>query len=252
MQKGSFKVVASFLLFFFLATPMSAFAQGAGGLAGLFGSGAQGGLDPMSLLLGGVLGGGLGGGGFGGAGAGGGGGGAGQVGQVLTLVGALTGNMGLLMAGMITSMLGGLAGGSTPQTGSVDEQYVSQGQSFGSGGSGLYSPYYPTPTPGAPSPTPAASACSATIFIVNDTTVNPNVTKPYPSTTSVTQNNCVLAINTDTVKQAVTIQPTSQTSGAALAITEVAPGASHIFRFSTKNTYKFCISPSACSNVTVQ
>ncbi len=191
----------------------------------------------------------------------GGGGALGSVSQALTLAGALTGNMGLLLAGMITSMLGSLGGGAgaTPQRGNVDEQYVAQGQRFGSGGNaqghfgaGGQNPYYTTPDPQPNATATPAPSCSQIIFIVKDTTVNPAVTKPYPATATISQNDCVLALNTDAVAYGVTIQPTSQTTGAALAIEQVAARASHIFRFATKNTYKFCISSSACSVITVQ
>jgi len=255
MQKSSFKVVAIVSLFFFLATPISVFAQcgpngcpGSGGSknAGAFGAGG----DQLSgvaqgFLLSQVLGGGRGGlGGLGGAG-GGGGGPAGQVGQVLTLVGALTGNMGLLIAGMITSMVGGL-GGSTPQQGAVDERYVGQGQGYGNGGGG--NPYYPTPTPVV---NPVASTCTSSVFIVKDTTATPNVTKPYPATATVAQNNCVLAINSDTAAHTVKVKKQGETATVEQA---VAASASHIFRFAAKSTYSLCVDSvsTACTTVTVQ
>lgn len=263
MQKSSFKsFVAALSLFFFLATPSLVFAQcgpggcsggggggqGAGAAGGLFGGGGGGGEGlggiGAGLLIGQMLG-----------GAGGGGGGpAGQVGQVLSLVGALTGNMGLLIAGMITSMMGGLAGGATPQQGQVDEGYVGQGRGYGNGGGG--NPYYPTPTPvsgnTSPTPTPVATACSASVFIVKDTTVTPSVARSYPATTSIAQNNCILAINSDTAGHTVTFK--KQGDSGVTVEQSVAASSSHIFRFSTKNTYTLCIDSVAniCSTVTVQ
>ncbi|MDA1168952.1 MAG: hypothetical protein O3A36_01280 [bacterium] len=260
MQKSSFKsFVAALSLFFFLATPISVFAQGscpggncnagaggqsAGAAGGLFGGGAGGGEGlggiGAGLLIGQMLG------GQGGLGGAGGGGPAGQVGQVLTLVGALTGNMGLLIAGMITSMMGGLAGGATPQQGQVDEGYVGQGRGYGRGGGG--NPYYPTPTP---TQAPTASTCTSSVFIVKDTTVTPNVTKPYPATSSIAQNNCVLAINSDTASHTVQIKKQGETTTQDQA---VAASASHVFRFTSKNTYTLCIDSvsTACTTVTVQ
>lgn len=251
MQKSSFKVVAIVSLFFFLATPSLAFAQCGPNGCGKVGAGKQGSgassasaIDPSMLAL--LMLGGGGRGGLGGlGGAGGGGGPAGQVGQVLTLVGALTGNMGLLIAGMITSMVGGL-GGSTPQQGAVDERYVGQGQGYGNGGGG--NPYYPTPTPVV---NPVASTCTSSVFIVKDTTATPNVTKPYPATATVAQNNCVLAINSDTAAHTVKIKKQGET---ATVEQVVAASASHIFRFAAKNTYTLCVDnvATACTTVTVQ
>lgn len=293
MQKRSFKIVSSLVLFFFLATPFSAFAQlnsgqsqqlltlialqqsgaitpeqtqqllvlqalqnnqqGAGGnnlaqgvLLGSLLNNQEGGQNPglLAALA-------LGGGGFGAGGAG------GQIGQALSLLGALTGNMGFLIAGMITSMIGGL-GGATPQQGTPDEQYVGQGTGYGSGGSGLNNPYYPTPTPRpsqSPTPTPAATACAASIFIVKDTTVTPNVTKPYPAAISVAQNGCVLAINADPTSHTLELKKKNNVDyTAADRFTNIAGSQSHIFRFSAKNTYTFCVdsSASACTTVTVQ
>ncbi|MEK7499741.1 MAG: hypothetical protein AAB649_03995 [Patescibacteria group bacterium] len=243
MQKSSFKVFsAAFILFFFLATPSLVFAACSGGSCsgGSQSASAAGGLGGIGagLLIGQMLG--------GAGGAGGGGGPAGQVGQVLSLVGALTGNMGLLIAGMITSMMGGLAGGSTPQQGAVDEQYVGQGQGYGNGGGG--NPYYPTPTP---VPGSGQAACTSSVFIVKDTTVTPNITKPYPATSSIAQNSCVLAINSDTAAHTVKIKKQGETTTQDQS---VGASASHIFRFSTKNTYTLCVDSvtAACTTVTVQ
>lgn len=258
MQKRSFKIISTLVLFFFLATPLSAFAQignqqngfGQGVLLGSLLNDQNGGGQNAGLLAALALGGG---GGLGG-GANGGGGAAGQVGQVLSLLGALTGNMGFLIAGMITSMIGGL-GGATPQQGAVDEQYVGQGAGFGSGGSGLNNPYYPTPAPQAPAPTPAASACAASIFIVKDTTVTPNVTKPYPTTTSVAKDGCLLAINSDSASHVMELKKKNNTDYVANdRFTTIAGSQSHIFRFPAKNTYTLCVdsSASACTTVTVQ
>lgn len=256
MQKSSFKTVAVLSLFFFLATPISVFALGScpggncgagsgnSGAGGLFGGGGGDGVGGLGagLLIGQML---------GSQGGAGGGGPAGQVGQVLSLVGALTGNMGLLIAGMITSMIGGLAGGATPQQGAVDEGYVGQGQGYGSGGGGG-NPYYPTPTPATASPTPVAAACTSSVFIVKDTTVTPNVTKPYPATSSIAQNNCVLAINSDSASHTVQVKKQGET--AASATQAVAASASHIFRFAAKSTYTLCVDgvSNACTTVTVQ
>jgi hypothetical protein len=257
MQKSSFKVITTFVLFFFLATPLSAFAQfgnpgGGNGLAQglLLGSllNQQGGGGQNAGLLAALA---LGGGGGLGGGAGGAGGAPAKVGQVLTLLGALTGNMGFLIAGMITSMIGGL-GGATPQQGAVDERFVGPGAGFGSGGSGANSPYYPTPTPQAPTPTPAAAACNESIFIVKDTTATPNVTKPYPTSTSVAKNSCVLAINSDSVSHAVQVKEKDKSD--VITTQTISGTQSHIFRFPEKKTYTLCVdsSASACTTVTVQ
>lgn len=258
MHKRSFKVFSAvFILFFFLATPSLVFAQCSGGSCNP-GGGGQG-----ASALGGLFGGGGGGEGLGGIGAGlligqmlggaggGGGGPAGQVGQVLSLVGALTGNMGLLIAGMITNMLGGLAGGATPQQGAVDEGYVGQGQGYGNGGGGGGNPYYPTPTP-APGTGGNQATCTSSIFIVKDTTATPNVTKPYPATSSIAQNNCVLAINSDTAAHSMQVK--KQGESTASATQSVAASASHIFRFATKGVYTLCVDAvsTTCSTVTVQ
>ncbi len=257
MNTRSFnKIVSVTTLALFLVTPSLAFAQCSGGscssgggasqntAGGLFGGGA-GGIDPsMMMMLPLLMSGGRG--GLGG-GLGGGQGGAGQIGQFLTLAGLLSGNMGLAMAGLLTSMLGGLAGaggqGATPQQGRVDEQYVAPGQA-GPGGIAANNPYYtvPTPSPASTSPTPTpAPACSQSIFIVKDTTANPATTKPYPTTLTIPQADCALVINADTASH-------------SLGGNSVAAQASQIFRFGTKKTYKMCIdaSTTACTSVTVQ
>ena len=285
MQHRSFKIVSILTLFFFLATPISVFAQvnqqtaqlqqllllqqlqgnqqgGAGNALGQLGFlsllGGQGGLGGNNqLLTGAALGGLMGGGGFGGGGGGGGGGGpVGIVGQALTLAGALSGNMGLIIGGMITSMIGGFVGGgmgATPQRGTPDEQYVAQGQAgpYGSGGS---SPYYPTPTPGTSGGQGGSSstACQESIFIVKDTTVTPNVVKPYPTTKTISQNGCVLAINSDSASHSV--QAKRQGSDAVVSQQTIDQQKSHSFRFPDKNTYTLCVdgNASACTTVTVQ
>lgn len=280
MNKRSFKFITSFTLFMFLATPIGAFAQGScqGGnctpfaSGGLLGSGnastGAGGdissiIAPLALMsaFGGLGRGGAGAGGFGG----GGGGAGGQVGQILTLVGALTGNMGLLMAGLITSMLGGLGGGNTPQQGFVDEGYVGQGQGYGNGygngyGSGYgnsygnqgYDPYYPTPIPQPVTTVAPAVACSQSLFIVKDTTVTPNVTKPYPTSVAIADNGCVLAINSDSASHSV--QAKQVGSNTVVATQSIGGQQSHIFRFTKKQTYTLCVDSSvdACTTVAVQ
>ena len=242
MNTSSFNKITSIAtLLIFLATPSLASAQG---LLGGSGSGAS---DPTSGLLTGLLvgkmmsGGSLSGSSAGGAG------GAGQAGQFLALAGLLSGNMGLAMAGMLMSMLGGLASsagggaGSTPQTGTVDEQYVAPGQA-GPSGVAANSPYYTAPsTSPTPSTSPAAPACSQSLFIVKDTTVNPATTKPYPATESIAQSDCLLVINADAASH-------------SLGGNSVAAQASQIFKFQTKKVYKMCIdnSTTACTSITVQ
>lgn len=277
------------MLFFFLATPLGVFAQNinvnlgpatqggylppvGGNNFGNAPGGNAGGIDPSMMalmMMGGGLGGGgfgrggFGGGGFGGGGFGGGGGGpVGMVGQALTMAGMLSGNMGLMMGGMITSMIGGFTGGAgggyggTPQQGYVDEQYVAPGQAGPYGAGYGASPYYPTPTPAnipriTPTPTPVAS-CAKSIFIVKDTTVTPNVTKPYPVTVDIAQNECVLALNSDASLHRV--QASLQGQDAIIADQNINSQASHIFRFATKNTYTLCVdtSATACTTVTVR
>lgn len=313
MNKRSFKFVASFTLFMFLATPIGAFAQcgpggcsgggggqsfggdsfsggasSGGGLFGGGGSGGGGGLESIiaPLALASAFGG-LGRGGAGAGGLGGGGGGGGQIGQALTLAGALTGNMGLLMAGLIMSMLGGLGGGNTPQQGNVDERYVGQGQGYGNGGGSYgngygnqgygngygnqgygsgyaggqgYNPYYPTPNPipGTVVNAPNTAACNQSLFIVKDTTVTPNDIKPYPSSISITQNQCVLAINTDnTSSHQVTVR--AQSTSSVNAGQSIGVASSHIFRFSRTGGYTMCVDGAdsytaipGCTVVTVQ
>jgi hypothetical protein len=201
------KIASVAILFSFLATPSLASAQG------LLGGGSQqGGLGGMR--------------------------------QFLALAGLLSGNMGLAMAGLLTSMLGGLSGaggqGSTPQTGKVDEQFVAPGQGGPSGLAGnANSPYYTTPTPNpSASPTPS---CSQSIFIVKDTTANPVTTKPYPTAITIPQTDCALVINTDTANH-------------SLSGNNVDLQTSKIFRFGTKKVYNMCIdaSTTACTAVTVQ
>ncbi len=251
MQKGSFKIAATFVLFFFLATPIATFAAplgggyGAGFLSG--GQGGAGGIDPMSFMMGNLMGGGNG----GGIGGGNQGGGA-QIGQGLSLAGALTGNIGLMIVGQLMSMLGGLAGGMNPQKTAVDEQYVGQGQAFGNGNGsnfGAFDPYYNAPTTPNSS---SAAACTSSIFIIKDTTVTPNTTKPYPDTTSVTRGGCVLAINSDTASHNVEVKKEGKNTVAANEA--IAASSSHIFRFSVKDTYTICVDSvaSACTTVTVK
>lgn len=214
-------------------------------LGGQGGAGA-GGLNPAMLGLA-MMGGG------GGLGGGGGGGPLGSVSQALTMAGALSGNMGLLLAGMITSMIGGLAGGagSTPQRGAVDEQYVAPGQA-GPYGSGGYNPYYATPTPFAGATPVPSAACAKSIFIVKDTTVTPNVTKPYPTAIEIPQNQCVLAINSDSAQHSV--QAKAQGSDAVITTQSILNQQSHIFRFPDKKTYTLCVdaTSAACTTVTVK
>ena len=236
MNTRSFNTIASIvLLFTFIATPSLASAQG------LFGGnqGSQNGLGGMSpLLLMMMMQGGRGGAGSGGSG------GVAQVGQFLALAGLLSGNMGLAMAGLLTSMLGGLASGagggagSTPQTGQVDEQYVAPGAG-GPAGVAANNPYYTTPTPN-PSSSPAPS-CSQSLFIVKDTTASPAVTKPYPSTLTISQSDCALVINTDTADH-------------SLNGNNVTAKTSQVFRFASKKVYSMCVdaSTTACTAVTVQ
>jgi hypothetical protein len=226
-----------------------------GALGGLLGGAGGNGLL-SGLAIGSLLGGGLGG-GFGG-----GGGASGAVGQALTLAGALTGNMGLLLAGMITSMIGGIGGGAgaTPQRGFVDEGYVAPGQAgpYGAGhGSGYYggygaNPYYATPTP-APTTSPSGS-CEKSIFIAKDTTVTPNVVKPYPNdkTIEIPQNQCILTINSDSVSH--TVQAKAQGSDAVIATQAIDKEKSHIFRFAEKKTYTLCVDAvaTACTTVAVK
>lgn len=279
MQHRSFKIVSILTLFFFLATPISVFAQvnqqtqqlqqllllqqlqgnqqgGAGNALGQLGFlsllGGQGGLGGNNqLLTGAALGGLMGGGGFGG---GGGSGPVGIVGQALTLAGALSGNMGLIIGGMITSMIGGFVGGgmgATPQRGTPDEQYVAQGQA-GPYGAGSSSPYYPTPSPSAGSGQSTASTCKESIFIVKDTTATPNITKPYPNTKTINQSDCVLAINSDSASHK--IQAKKQGSNTIITEQTIDREKSHAFRFPDKNTYTLCVdgNASACTTVTVQ
>lgn len=217
-------------------------------LGGLGSGGAAGGNN--QLLSGLAIGSMLGGGGFGGAG---GGGPLGSVSQALTLAGALSGNVGLMLAGMITSMIGGLVGGAggTPQRGAVDEGYVAPGQAgpYGAGyGSGGYNPYY-SPVPTA-TPVPVAS-CEKTIFIVKDTTVTPNTVKPYPTAVEIPQNQCVLAINSDT-GASHTVQVKEQDT--VKATQSIDKEKSHIFRFENKKTYTLCVDAvaAACTTVTVK
>ncbi len=255
MQKGSFKIISTFVLFFFLVTPMSALAQVNNGnglaqgilLGSLLSNQDGNGQNNTGLLTALALSGGLGGRGGLGGGAG------GQLGQSLTLLGALTGNMGLLIAGMLSSMLGGLAGGSTPQQTAVDEQYVGQGQGYGTtNGTGANNPYYPTPTPATQ---PPVAACTASMFIVKDTTVTPNVTKPYPAASSVAKNGCVLAINADAASHVMELKKKNNVDYvAADRFTTIGGTQSHTFRFSASGTYSFCVdsSASACTTVTVQ
>ncbi|OGY30952.1 MAG: hypothetical protein A3C02_01135 [Candidatus Andersenbacteria bacterium RIFCSPHIGHO2_02_FULL_45_11] len=223
----------------------------AGGFLNMFGGGGAGGNNQLlsGLAIGSLMGG------------GGGGGATGAVSQALTLAGALTGNMGLMLAGMITSMLGGLAGGAgaTPQRGNVDEQYVAPGQAgpYGAGyGSGGYNPYY-SPVPTA-TPIPVAS-CEKTIFIVKDTTVTPNTVKPYPTAVEIPQNQCVLAINSDT-SASHSVQVKDQDT--VKATQSIDKEKSHIFRFENKKTYTLCVDAvatstssgqaAACTTVTVK
>ncbi len=176
-----------------------------------------------------------------------------MIGQALTIAGLLSGNMGLVIAGMLTSMMGSLAGGAggqgaTPQQSSVDEQYVGQGHGFPTGGNaqgnfgaGGQNPYYTTPSPRPTPSTAPVAACSQTIFIVKDTTVNPVVTKPYPNKLTIPQSDCALVINTDTASH-------------SLGGNSVDAQTSKIFRFGTKKVYSMCIdaSTTACTAVTVQ
>lgn len=236
MNTRSFNTIASIvLLFTFIATPGFASAQGLLG-GNQNNQNGLGGMSPLLLMM--MMQGGRGGAGSGGSG------GVAQVGQFLALAGLLSGNMGLAMAGLLTSMLGGLASsagggaGSTPQTGQVDEQYVAPGVG-GPASVAANSPYYITPTPNpSASPTPS---CSQSIFIVNDTTASPATTKPYPSTLTIPQNDCALVINTDTADH-------------SLQSNSIAAKTSQIFRFATKKVYKMCVdaSTTACTSVTVQ
>ncbi|OGY36684.1 MAG: hypothetical protein A3E36_03865 [Candidatus Andersenbacteria bacterium RIFCSPHIGHO2_12_FULL_45_11b] len=247
MNTRSFNKLTSIAtLVVFLATPSLALAQtNNNSSANPFGA-----INPMMLML--MM---QGGGGAGaGAGGSGGGGGTQQAGQMLMLAGILSGNMGLAIAGLITSMLGGLASGAgggagnTPQQGSVDERYVAPGQAapFG-GGAGANSPYFNPPSgiPGsgggaAPSPAPAA-ACSKSLFIVKDTTATPASTKPYPNALTIPQSDCVLVLNADSAPH-------------SLGGNSVAALSSQIFHFASKKVYNMCIdnSTTACTAITVQ
>lgn len=254
MQNKSFKVAATFVLFFFITTPLSALAAplglgsgygaGFGGQPGVSNDFTQGALFG-SLFNNGNQG------GLGGPNQGGGA----QFGQGLSLAGALTGNIGLMIVGQLMSMLGGLAGGATPQQGAVDEQYVGQGQRFGSGNGasyGAYDPYYTTPTSPSTDSGQAALACASSLFILKDTTATPNMTKPYPDKMSVLKDGCVLAVNADTAPHNIEVKKQGQ---AVVSNNEaIAASSSHIFRFSAKNTYTLCVdsSSSACTTVTVQ
>lgn len=234
------KIASVAVLLSYLITPSLAFAQcGPGGCSnsGNTNNSGFGGMNPLLLMM-------MMQGGRGGLGSGSGAGGVGQVGQFLALAGLLSGNMGLAMAGLLTSMLGSLSGaggqGATPQTGQVDEQYVGPGQGGPSGiGGNANNPYYTTPTPN-PSTSPAPS-CSQSIFIVKDTTATPATTKPYPDKVSISQSDCALVINTDSTSH-------------SLGGNSVDAQNSKIFRFGTKKTYNMCIdsSTTACTAVTVQ
>lgn len=238
MNTRSFNKIASIAtLLLFLATPELASAQGFLGNGGA-NQGALGGMSPLVLMM--MMQGGRGGSGAGGSG------GLAQAGQFLALAGLLSGNMGLAMAGLLTSMLGGLASsagggaGSTPQTGQVDERYVAPGAG-GPASVAANSPYYTTPAPQPTASTSPAPSCSQSIFIVNDTTASPATTKPYPSTLTLPQSDCALVINTDTANH-------------SLNGNSVAMKTSQIFRFASKKVYKMCVdaSTTACTSVTVQ
>lgn len=223
-------------------------------LQALNGSGE--GIDPATLSLA-MMGGGNLGGAFGQGQQGGGAQGAlGKIGQGLSMAGALSGNMGLTMIGMIMSMMGGL-GGATPQRGAVDEQYVGQGQArpqgMGSGGNAVANnPYYATPTP-KPNPvsTPAAAQCKESLFLVKDTTATPVATKSYPATITIAKDECVLALNSDSAAHTVTVRQQGKTD--VVAAQQVSASQSRIFRFPTRNVYALCVdATTACTLVTVQ
>ncbi len=176
-----------------------------------------------------------------------------QIGQGLSLGGMLSGNIGLTMIGMIMSMLGGL-GGATPQRGPVDEQYVAPGQAgpnkFGGKGSAADSPYYTAPASKQPQ-TSTASTCKQSLFLVKDTTTNPVITKAYPSSITVAKDECVLAINSDDASHSV--QAKQQGKNDVAANQQIASKQSHVFRFSSRNTYSLCVdSGTTCTTVTVQ